>query len=667
MSVISEILDKVLVVDGVIRIRAYQPDVYKELSGLVLWEMQRNTGLKVSKFGDDSWLMTGEKQSITFNNTKPELGYELKSMALSMVTHGAGQGMQAIKWGTSKRIIRCSKRFGVWLQQQGLSSLHSLDSLPLLRLRHLISKFLSKHNASKHVHIAQELSSALYWWKQYGIIQSDDRLALFYELLTPFIAQKSGLRQKHAVIPTRIMKIMLTECEQRLESAETHFNDWQVIQKALNQRIPQLGAGHFNQDTFIDALTASETKKLGQLHANFTQIRSYVFTLVMAYSGMRHNEVMALEDDSAFCRDGIYYLRSSLSKTTDGVQDLEWVVSEQAYRGVALLGKMNAIYRQRAKVLIQHYSDSLPEKRLLDIQFGAQDNKLFRVKHTKQSAWFSNQTKSGKNGFNNINRLFSIPVTQSDIDHLEKLGCNVQSVSASSSEFRLPYQVGVPFNFTAHQFRHTFAWFIVANRLGDLDDIKYQYKHLESSMTLIYSYRGYESMAELIRLTESFEEYLTQQAMTDMVTAAEEGHLAGRGGQKFIERLKNTLGENFESGSSPHFTNMQELLTYTAKHSSSFRGVSHGYCTKGTSCQVRNAADPSHCINCDSYIATPKHLPHWLVIKKKCEQQLAAFAQFPEEMQPRFLSFKGALTDNLHAANSVIEQLQVNIKEASWK
>ncbi|HIF9106486.1 TPA: hypothetical protein ACX6QA_003468 [Photobacterium damselae] len=82
-----------------------------------------------------------------------------------------------------------------------------------------------------------------------------------------------------------------------------------------------------------------------------------------------------------------------------------------------------------------------------------------------------------------MNMLFSIPVTQADIEQLETLGCNVQSVSASSKNFRLPYQVGVPFNFTSHQFRHTFAWFIVANHLGDLDDIKYQYKHLESSMT----------------------------------------------------------------------------------------------------------------------------------------------------------------------------------------
>lgn len=661
---IHDVVDTVLNVDGAIRLRPFSTEKYQRLASTVLWQANRNTGMMISRFSDDSWLRNGEKSSITFHQANAELGYELRAITLGMLAHGAGEGMQPVKWGTTKRIIRCSKRFGLWLQAKNIRSLHQLDVLPLLRLRHLIGKFLTDNNASKHVHIAQEVSSALYWWQQYGIIKSAERVDLFNELLSPLIALKSSLRQKHAVIPTRIMKLMLKECEEQLELAERYFDQWQTIQQSLNNRIAGLNPGHFNRDTFIDALSETEAKELNHLHAYFERIRRYVFVLVMAYSGMRHSEAMALDDDAAFSRDGIYYLRSELSKTTDGSQALEWVVSEQAYRGVKILGKMNVIYRERAKQLIEHYSNTLPEKRLLDLQFGSADNKLFRVKHTKQSAWFSNQSKATKNGFNNVNTLFSIPVTQEDIEQLETLGCNVQSVSATSKNFRLPYQVGIPFNFTSHQFRHTFAWFIVANRLGDLDDIKYQYKHLESSMTLVYSHRGYDSMAELVRLTESFEAYLTEQAMTDMVSAAEQGHLAGRGGQKFVERLKQVLGDDFESGSSPHFANMQELLSYTAKHSSNFRGLSHGYCTKGTGCKVRNAADPSHCINCDSYIATPKHLPHWLVIKQHCEQQLTVFEQFPEEMQPRFASFKGALTDNLHAANRIIEQLQINIKEA---
>ncbi|CCN94631.1 integrase [Vibrio nigripulchritudo] len=661
---IHDVLEEILAIDGAIKLQPYSVEKYQRLASIVLWQVHRNTGAKVSCFRDDSWLRNGEKESITFHNASDEFKYELKALTLGMLTHGAGEGMLPVKWGTTKRIIRCSKRFILWLQKQNIRSLHQLDTLPLLRLRHLLGKYLTDMNASKHIHIAQEIASARYWWRKYGIVNKVEVIALFDELLSPLIARKAALRQKHAVIPTRIMKLILKECEKQLDVAEVYFERWQSIQNTLTDRVPTMEPWNFKTSTFIDGLSTEEMEDLDELHPHFDTIRRYAFVLIIAYSGMRHSEVMALEDNSAFSRDGVFYLRSSLSKTTDGTQYLEWVVSEHAYRAVKLIGKMNAIYRYRAQELVRHHASSLPKKRVQDLQFGIKDNKLFRVKHTRQSAWFSNQAKATKNGFNNINTLFNIPVEEADIEQLEALGCNVQSISASSPKFRLPYQVGIPFNFTSHQFRHTFAWFIVANRLGDLDDIKYNFKHLENSMTLVYSHRGYDTMAELVRLTESFEAYLIEQAMTDMVSAAEQGHLAGRGGEKFVERLKLVLGDDFESGSSPHFANMQELLAYTAKHSSNFRGLSHGYCTKGTGCKVRNAADPSHCINCDSYIATPKHLPHWLVIKQRCEQQLSAFERFPTEMQPRFASFKGALTDNLHAANQIIAQLQIKIKEA---
>ena len=325
---------------------------------------------------------------------------------------------------------------------------------------------------------------------------------------------------------------------------------------------------------------------------------------------------------------------------------------------------MNAIYRERAELIRKYHSHALPQTRYTNTLFGTKNRGLFNVRHCKSSCSFGGNHHGRKTGFPNFSGLFPIPVTDTDIKALDRLGCNYQSVSHNGKGFREPYKVGVLFNFTSHQFRHTFAWFIVANRLGDLDDIKYQFKHLDSSMTLVYSHRGYDSMEELLRLTESFEEYLTEQAMTDIVAAAESHSLAGKGGQKFIERLQNILGGDFENGASPHFGSMKDLLEFTAKHSPNFRGLSHGYCTKGNSCKVRNAADPSHCINCDSYIATPKHLPHWLVIKQKCESQLASFELLPNEIKPRFSSFRGALIDNLHAANSVIEKLQLLVKEA---
>ena len=128
------------------------------------------------------------------------MGHELRALTLGMLHHGAGEGMLPIKWNTTKRIIRCSKRFGLWLQKQNINALHLLDSLPALRLRHLIDKYLTENNAQKHLHVAQDISSALYWWKLYGIVQSTKILTLFEEMLAPYIAKKSEYRQKHSIM-----------------------------------------------------------------------------------------------------------------------------------------------------------------------------------------------------------------------------------------------------------------------------------------------------------------------------------------------------------------------------------------------------------------------------------------------------------------------------------
>ena len=112
--------------------------------------------------------------------------------------------------------------------------------------------------------------------------------------------------------------------------------------------------------------------------------------------------------------------------------------------------------------------------------------------------------------------------------------------------------------------------------------------------------------------------------------------ITGKGGQGFMTRMSEILNDDLSKVNAPHFSDMQELLTFTAKHSSSFRGLSHGYCTKGNECKIRNAADPGHCINCSSYIATPKHLPHWIVIKQRCETQLQTFEKIPDERKKNF-------------------------------
>lgn len=664
MTGISDAVDTCLEIDGFISIKPFNEKNYAQLSPLVLWQYIRSNIHQSTLFGDDTWYSEGNKLSLSFSGVGLKYQYQLKALTLGMYTQGSGQGMHTLTWKTIANKIGNLKRLAKWLERHNIESFSELDKLPELRLRNVICDLVQAFNIKKHPSYAASILSAIYWLKLYIVVKNEQFYDLMNEYFLPFTLLAKERRNKHSVIPIQIMKQILKASEEHVNAAENIIDDWYVLQKKLNDAVEHAPKKHLKISTYVDGLNEAESSKLDEYYELIKNLRSYTFVLVLSYTGMRYSEAMALSDDSAIERNGKYYIKSLLSKTTDETQSLEWVTNEITHRAVTLLARVCSVYRERAALLLKYHSDLLPLNRKLNLEFGLSNKTLFGVSPHKQSCQFAIHTKLARNCFNNLNTMFSIKVTEQDIAELERMGCNCQSVSSNHKKFRKPYKDGDLFNLTAHQFRHTFAWFIVANRLGDLDDIKYQYKHLENMMSLVYSQRGYESMEELIGLTESFSEFMVSQAMEDMVTAAQDGTLAGKGGQNFIAKLTEILADDLTTGSAPHFKNVEELITFAAKHTNNFRGVSHGYCTKGSECKVRNAADPSHCVWCDSYIATPRHLPHWMVVKKRCETQLAAFEKLPLEIKQRFKAFSTALNDNLEAANIIIDQLTIKVKEA---
>ena len=664
MSGIAEAVEECLIINGYIRLKPYEKIDYKSLTRLILWDYLRSNQHQVTLFHNDDWYSQGNKLSITFNDIDDKFKYQLKAMTLGMYTQGSAEGMEPLSWQTIRKNIANLKRLAKWLKRYNIYSFSDINSLPELKIRNIIVELVKISNLQKHPSFAQSLLTAIYWLKLYGVVESNLFFELMNEYLMPFTLLKNQRRNKHSIIPIQIMKKVLKNCEKHIEAADGVIENWCILQNKLNATIQNLHSSEFKKTAYINGLTKKENIELDGYYLLIKNLRCHTFVLVLSYTGMRYSEAMALTDDSAINKNGKYYLKSLLSKTTDDTQSLEWITNEIVYRAVTLMGRVNQVYRERAALLLQHHCEALPIKRRLNLEFGLDNRTLFGVSPHKKSCEFSMNTKASQDGFNNINNMFSIALTEQDIDELNRMGCNYQSVNANHKFFKKAYKKGDYFNFTAHQFRHTFAWFLVANRLGDLDDIKYQYKHLDNMMSLIYSQRGYESMEELIRLTDSFSEFMLSQTMEDMVTAAQDGTLAGKGGQNFVSKLTEILSDDLTTGSTPHFNNMQELLTFAAKHTNSFRGLSHGYCTKGAECKVRNAADPSHCVWCDSYIATPRHLPHWMVIKKRCEAQLAGFDKLPSELKDRFKAFSTALNDNLKAANIIINQLTIKAKEA---
>ena len=657
---ISFVLSECLVGIGEYKIKSFDEDRCHALQDVTLWSGSDCYGYgREVLFSSSTWKPIGEKIGISFTGINEAFQYEIKVLMLSLYSFGIGEGMPALKWSTIVSGIRSLMPLAKYLLSKDIDSWQDIEKLNKLKIRNHISNFLNEYEFYKKPSFSTSMNTAVRWLKYYKLI-GDDVESMLSERLSPIIIahSKSG-RRSHPVIPTGVMKKLILSVISELESTTASVNMWIRIQKEDIKRIEskefQIVNGRYK--------SVRKGEKGDSIYTAVNRIRGLVNILVLAFTGMRDGEVLALRNDCLVIRnseeaDLSYALVSELSKTTDGIQKLEWVCNEVASKYVSLLSSLNEVVFVKASAILKNLADEISEDYLNELQNGLKQKYLFSSNYTVNSCGFYRMSKRPSSLGFNISQHFNISVTSSDIHQLEQLGCNYRSVAPNKADGNEKYKVGDYFNFTPHQFRHTFAWFIIANRLGELDDIRYQYKHLWQNMTLIYSRRGYESIGQLLNIADDFSRKISNLTVQEIVDYSLSNQIAGKGGERFNERIRRMLGDQATDSVQPHFQNMSQVVEFISNNSNELRGVAHGYCTKGSDCKVKNIVDPSHCINCDGYIATPRHLPYWEAIKTNCEHKLEKIESAPKEMREKLKTFKAMLQKNLESANIVIESLQ---------
>ena len=86
MKGIADAVDLSLIIDGSILVKPYQASIMSTLNAIQLWDhLGINQHHKI-KFGDESWCASGNKSSVTFYDAPPKLAYQLKALALGMLT-----------------------------------------------------------------------------------------------------------------------------------------------------------------------------------------------------------------------------------------------------------------------------------------------------------------------------------------------------------------------------------------------------------------------------------------------------------------------------------------------------------------------------------------------------------------------------------------------------
>lgn len=669
---LAYVIECITKVDGRITVADLSSAEIEGLRDRIVWAYSDQRAPNASyTFGGKKFRPLGSRKGIVIDTGSAQYDYELKAIMLLLFHSGLQEGGVPYKWRSVSQRVRTLVKFSGYCSRHGFLSFRDISLLPALTFRNLLLGFItdSRSKGGMDARVAtssyKTVRDALKHLANYGLVERPD----FWELMDEFTLaniekHEAENRLRHGIIPTGVMKRLIAEATAYLEQAEAKFDEFSAVFRQTHQAI--VAASCKNPMYAIVSTGQDAWSRLKTLRDNnFRDLQRHTYTLVLAFTGMRDDEMGALKTGCAGHRiengEQLYYVRSFLSKTDDNAINLDWVANDLAYRAVNLLSMVNSLYYERARLIQKHYAHSLSDEKRSELAHGLADQWLFGLRLSVGTAYFVRYTKGG-DGVQALDLgRYHIPVTEADLAQLEQMECNYRSVAANSGYRGKPYVVGDLFNLTAHQFRHTFAWFIIANRLGDLDDIKYQFKHLHQAMALVYTERGFKSLNELRIVIEHFETFINGQSIDDIVQSAASGQVAGGGGER-LARMLQALNNGAEvevygAEHQPHFYNVKEVIAFTTRHSDSIRGLPHGYCTKGPSCKIKNAADPSHCLYCDTYFATPKHLPYWRTIKANCEAKLQRIAAMSEDAQQQFQVFRQSLEDNLFAANKIIGRL----------
>ncbi len=665
---IHDIITRAITVDCSISIKPLSKVEIERLSKLVVWDMKAPHNKPMYFGGNYFKRVDTDKSAILIDTGLMEFDFELKAIMIAALHLGTVEGSIPYKWFSVATRVRALRTFCVFLQSKKYKSFRELNNVEELKLRNILQDFLylpklqGGMHVGKYTSAAKSLREALTFLYVYGLVNKEPLSALIDELtLSKITKHETENRLKHSIIPTSIMKSIISTSTEYIQKAKDDSKKFIDIHSKANSRIK------FSKAKRLCHISIKQNKDLmndlREIKKRIKDLNLHVYTLVVAFTGMRDNEAYALKNHSHAKRvetgELVYTISSHLSKTTEGLVKLDWVANQIIYDAVNLLSRVNEVYLERARLILKYYKNILSEQDTRKLLRGIENNRLFGIQHTSHTVRFIHAARGSDTGGSVSLERHKIKVTAQDIEQLEKMGCNYQSVSQNSGKRGLKYKVGDFFNLTAHQFRHTFAWFIIANRLGDLDDIKYQFKHIKRVMSLIYSERGYESLNELRTVIEYFEKLVNKQAIEDIVGSAKKAQITGGGGDR-LSKLLTKLNSNedhviYTSAQQPHFNNTQELIDFATKNSDSVRGLPHGYCTKGLGCKIKNVSDPSHCLYCDTYYVTPKHLHYWKAIKHSCEGKIERIQLLPDIA--RYQSLLTGLKDNLNAANEVIDKL----------
>jgi integrase len=646
----------------------------RSFDNVILWNV-KSTNLKIAgdvKFGGDTWYSyENAKRHLIFPSDGSEMSLQLRVYALTCHFNGRWEGGTPIKISTLQTQVTYLNKTAIWLANKGYKSFHQLERLPEMTLRTLLFQYLTKCLDIQSLATPPRFLDDIFnSHNSLGLI-GDKTSKCLNEVITELFDYKkalSGVTLSHPIIPTGIMKKILSFSADVVENCQDKIEDWEaandkIIAYLNEQDIPD---SKKNVTQLIDkAASASGVHKSIKELADhyFDELRLAVYIDIIAYTGMRYQEALSCCLGCATLQEEVFYVEALTTKTTDSLILDDWIANKDTYEAILLFERYVKGMRKRAKILIKKFSGVITHSQLHNLQAGIKEKRLFGVSDSVFSISFA---RNGRfTDFDVTSPLYKskwdLTLDNNDIKELERLELNYTQIRGK--ERGKPYQLGDDIRITNHMFRHTFAYFVVANKLGEAEDIAEQFKHLSAAMTKVYTDKGILSHEELANLVDGFENLMIKKVGDELAEQADEQTLRGGGGETYNKVARDLVIGITDSNTSNanvirqiHFKDLNELRLFLTKNVEMIRGLPQGYCTAGDACKIKGAAVPAGCVYCGSFIIAERHKPHWVAIKNKAISKLEAISTLSPEKQRELELFVIHYKKDLHAAEYALGQ-----------
>lgn len=194
--------------------------------------------------------------------------------------------------------------------------------------------------------------------------------------------------------------------------------------------------------------------KLEQFNSEINHLEASCWLIIMGTVGIRVHELCEIEKGTHYSKiiddERYHFIVSRSLKTSEGITS--WLCPEIAIKALEVMTRLSAPLRDKL-------SDQITTAKLAGDHSRAED--LERIQHSCVLG-----VSMGKN--NEIDVLSGEAINR----RLNKLA----------------KAAGVDWHFASHQFRRTFAHFVVHNQLGDLRYLRDHYKHWSLDMTALYGF-----------------------------------------------------------------------------------------------------------------------------------------------------------------------------------